>query len=78
MKKILVLFSMLLCANMIFAQSIGLKVEDVDISGLNPGDVVEVSIILTDIDNGPLNEIWGWGFYFMARPCLFYMAGNTC
>ncbi len=35
MKKILFLFSILLSANLIFAQSIGLKVEDVDITGLN-------------------------------------------
>jgi hypothetical protein len=66
MKKILFLFSILLSANMIFAQSIGLKIGDVDITGLNPNDTVEIPIILTEITNGPLNEIWGWGFYFEA------------
>ncbi len=47
-----------------------------DISGLNVGDQVEIPIILTDIDNGPLDEIWGWGFYFMADETYFDWLGT--
>lgn len=69
MKKILFFVTLLLCANIMFGQMITMGIHDgvdndntIDVSALNPGDKVYISLSVDAID--PNSEIWGMGLFF--------------
>jgi hypothetical protein len=69
MKKILFFVTLLLCANLMFGQSITMGIHDgvdndnsIDVSALSPGDKVYISLSVDAID--PNSEIWGMGLFF--------------
>lgn len=69
MKKILFFVTLLLCANLMFGQSITMGIHDgvdndnsIDVSALNPGDKVYISLSVDAVDPG--SQIWGMGLFF--------------
>ncbi len=76
MKRSLILLGILLLVNMVYTQSLKLEIDSVDVSGLNPGDKIDLAIVLSEISNSPANEIWGWQFFFKCDETVLTWDGD--
>lgn len=75
MKKLLLTISLFICATLMFASDITLKVGDVDVTGLIPGDKVYISITIEY--NTPTEEIGGWQLFVWHDQSIITWDGST-
>jgi hypothetical protein len=75
MKKLLLTISLFICANIMFAADITLRVGDVDVTGKVPGDKVYVPVYIDAITPGA--QITGWQMFFGHNQAVLTWDGSN-